>query len=487
MFLLYLGAVVALAAAGGPLVGVCVAIVAFLVVNWFFTEPVHTLNVSDPERLAELIIFLTVSGTVASLVDTATRRQEVLDVTTAENEELTAANDLRTALLRAVSHDLRTPLTTAKLATSSLLADDIVLPDDQRTELLHLADQEIDRLIGIVENLLDAGRLQAGALTVDVVSVSLPQLAEHIVTTAAEDQRERITNAVGGDVPEVRGDLALLERVVANLVANALTADHGNPIEIRAGDQPDGRVRLDVVDHGPGLSADQREAAFRPVPPLRGPRIERRASGWGCRSAPGSATRWVPSWCCATRPAAGSPPGSCWSARHDPRADRRGRPDAATVAGAQPDGARLHDRRHRQRRGRAAPRRSSPPRRRVRRPRSARHLGARRHHRRCGRGATCRSSCCPPAAPSATRWRRSTPAPPTTSPSRSASTSCSRGCGWPSGSVPRSARPTARSARPTSRSTSTPTASRAATAPSCTSPRSSGRCSPISPSAPDGW
>jgi two-component system, OmpR family, sensor histidine kinase KdpD len=252
VFLLYLGVVVALAAAGGPLVGVCVAIVAFLVVNWFFTEPVHTLNVSDPERLAELIIFLAVSGTVASLVDTATRRQEVLDVTTAENEELTAANDLRT------------PLTTAKLATSSLLADDIVLPDAQRTELLQLADQEIDRLIGIVENLLDAGRLQAGALTVDVVSVSLRQLAERVVTTASDDHRARITNAVRGDVAEVRGDLALLERVVANLVTNALTADHGNPIEICAGDQPDGRVGLDVVDHGPGLSVDQRDAAFRP-------------------------------------------------------------------------------------------------------------------------------------------------------------------------------------------------------------------------------
>ena len=264
VFLLYLGVVVALAAAGGPLVGVCAAIVAFLVVNWYFTEPVHTLNVSDPERLAELIIFLAVSGTVAALVDTATRRQEVLDVTTAENEELTAANDLRTALLRAVSHDLRTPLTTAKLATSSLLADDIVLPDDQRTELLNLADQEIDRLIGIVENLLDAGRLQTGALTVDMVTVSLPQLAERVVAATADEHRARIANVVDADVPDVRGDLALLERVVANLVANALTADQRHPIRISASDQPDGRVGLDVVDHGPGLSADQRDEAFLP-------------------------------------------------------------------------------------------------------------------------------------------------------------------------------------------------------------------------------
>lgn len=264
VFLLYLGVVVALSAAGGPVVGVATAVVAFLVVNWFFTEPVHTLNVSDPERLAELIIFLAVSGTVASLVDTATRRQEVLEVTTAENEELTAANDLRTALLRAVSHDLRTPLTTAKLATSSLLADDVVLPEPQRHELLELADREIDRLIGIVENLLDAGRLQAGALTVDVATVSLPLLAERVIATTADDGRSRVVNAVADDVADVRSDPALLERVVANLVSNAINADHDHDVEIVASELADGRIALDVVDHGPGLSTDQREAAFRP-------------------------------------------------------------------------------------------------------------------------------------------------------------------------------------------------------------------------------
>ena len=192
MFLLYLGAVVAISTAGGPVVGVCVAVVAFLVVNWLFTEPLHTLNVADPERLAELIIFLAISGTVASLVDTASRRRGVLEVTTAENEELTAANDLRTALLRAVSHDLRTPLTTAKLATSSLLADDIVLAEPERTELLHLADREIDRLVGIVENLLDAGRLQAGALTVEIVPLSLQQVAAQVVATADVTIRGRL-------------------------------------------------------------------------------------------------------------------------------------------------------------------------------------------------------------------------------------------------------------------------------------------------------
>lgn len=275
VFLLYLAAVVALSAAGGALVGVGVAIVAFLVVNWFFTEPLHTLDVADAERLAELIIFLAVSGTVASLVDTANRRQEVLEVTTAENEELAAANDLRTALLRAVSHDLRTPLTTAKLATSSLLANDIVLPESERTELLHLADREVDRLIGIVENLLDAGRLQAGALTVDITPCTPHGVAERVTAGFEPSARERVTNAVPPDLPDAFADVALLERVLANLVANALTADPSHPIVI-TGAASTTTVSLEVVDRGPGLSPAEREAALRPFH-----RIEDRGSSSG--------------------------------------------------------------------------------------------------------------------------------------------------------------------------------------------------------------
>lgn len=275
VFLLYLAAVVALSTAGGPLVGVCVAIVAFLVVNWFFTEPIHTLNVADAERLAELIIFLAVSGTVASLVDTATRRQEVLEVTTAENEELAAANDLRTALLRAVSHDLRTPLTTAKLATSSLLASDIVLPDTERTELLHLADREIDRLIGIVENLLDAGRLQAGVLTVDVAPCPVRAVVDQVVASVGTAARARVAARVPPDLPDVLADVALLERVLANLVANALTADPNHTIEIVA-TPIDGAIAVDVIDSGPGLSPAERDASLRPFH-----RIEDRGSSSG--------------------------------------------------------------------------------------------------------------------------------------------------------------------------------------------------------------
>ena len=264
IFLLYLAAVVALSAAGGPIVGIAVAIVAFLLVNWFFTEPLHTLNVSDPERFAELIIFLAVSATVATLVDTAGRRRDVLEVRTAEAESLAAANDLRTALLRAVSHDLRTPLTTAKLATSSLLASDITLEEAQRRELVVLADREIDRLVLIVENLLDAGRLQAGVLRVDLGETDLPALVDRVITLVPEDDRPRVTNQIDDDMPTVHADRALLERVVANLVSNALNADTEHVIVIAADRRDDGRIELDVIDHGPGLSEAQRETAFRP-------------------------------------------------------------------------------------------------------------------------------------------------------------------------------------------------------------------------------
>ena len=264
IFLLYLAAVVALSAAGGPIVGIAVAIVAFLLVNWFFTEPLHTLNVSDPERFAELIIFLAVSATVATLVDTAGRRRDVLEARTAEAEQLAAANDLRTALLRAVSHDLRTPLTTAKLATSSLLASDITLEEAQRRELVVLADREIDRLVLIVENLLDAGRLQAGVLRVDLGETDLPALVDRVITLVPEDDRPRVTNQIDDDMPTVHADRALLERVVANLVSNALNADTEHVIVIAADRRDDGRIELDVIDHGPGLSEAQRETAFRP-------------------------------------------------------------------------------------------------------------------------------------------------------------------------------------------------------------------------------
>jgi two-component system sensor histidine kinase KdpD len=264
VFLLYLAIVVAVAAVGGPVVGVSTSVVAFLVVNFFYTEPLHTLNVADPERVVELLVFLAVSGTVASLMDTAIRRRDVIEEQTAEALALTAANELRTALLRAVSHDLRTPLTTAKMATSSLRAADVELSPQEREELVALADGEVDRLIMLVENLLDAGRLQAGALSVRVESIDLGESVARVVAGLRGDDRRRVDVSVEPDVPAVSTDAALLERVLANLVSNALHATTGDGLVSILVTQQAGLVAVSVVDHGPGLSDEQLDAAMRP-------------------------------------------------------------------------------------------------------------------------------------------------------------------------------------------------------------------------------
>ena len=261
VFLLYISLVVAVSLGGGTTIGIASAVVAFFVVNWFFTEPYHTLSVADPERVAELLIFLTVSAIVAVLVDTATRRQVVIEQTSQESERLVAANELRSTLLRAVSHDLRTPLATAKLSTSSLLAQDVELASGDRRELLELADSELDRLIGIVENLLDAGRLQAGVLTATMVSVRLTEVLESAVASLGSTDRRRVlAEPNASDV--IHTDQALLTRVLGNLVSNALAADPAGMVTIRT--RHDGSVHVEVIDHGPGIPADQRDDVLRP-------------------------------------------------------------------------------------------------------------------------------------------------------------------------------------------------------------------------------
>jgi two-component system, OmpR family, sensor histidine kinase KdpD len=263
IFLLYLSLVVALAALGGPVVGVISAAAAFLLVNWFFTEPLHTLNVADAERVTELIIFLAVSGTVAALVSTATRRTTERDQEAEAAGQLRATNELRSALLRAVSHDLRTPLATVKMATSSLRSTDIDWDERTRRELIETADGEIDRLVRIVENLLDASRLQTGIVTASLMDVVVSDAVSGALSTLDNTDRERVTVAIPRGLAEVVADRALLERVIANLVANSLAADPVGHIEIAAS-VVDGFVNLRVIDHGPGIPPERRDAVFQP-------------------------------------------------------------------------------------------------------------------------------------------------------------------------------------------------------------------------------
>jgi two-component system sensor histidine kinase KdpD len=175
----------------------------------------------------------------------------------AEVEPVKAADRMRTALLQAVSHDLRTPLASAWAAVSSLRSHDVEFSDDDRDELLATAEESLDRLNRLVDNLLDLSRLQAGALTLHLqptalADVPLPDSPVDIVTQGLDD------------IPPVLADPPLLVRVVANLVANAVRhTPVGKPVLISASTLGS-RVELRIVDRGPGLPHQDRDRVFEP-------------------------------------------------------------------------------------------------------------------------------------------------------------------------------------------------------------------------------
>jgi two-component system, OmpR family, sensor histidine kinase KdpD len=175
---------------------------------------------------------------------------------------LAEASDLRAALLAAVSHDLRTPLSSIKAAATSLLQEDIDWTPQATRELLATIDEETDRLNTLVGNLLDMSRLQSGALQLVMRDVGL----EEVVPAAIKGLGERgnaVDVRVDETLPRVRADAALLERAVANIVDNALTWSPDDPVRVEGGAIA-GRVDLRVVDRGPGIPADQRERMFQP-------------------------------------------------------------------------------------------------------------------------------------------------------------------------------------------------------------------------------
>lgn len=202
------------------------------------------------------------------------------------------ADALRTGILQAVSHDLRTPLAGIKASVTSLLSTEVTFDAEVTTEFLQTIDAEVDRLDRVVGNLLDMGRLQAGALSVLSRATALEE-----VVSAALGHLDLGPDQVRVDVPEtlplVDIDGALVERAVANVVANAVAVQPpGVPVRVQAaafqrGDEE--WVSLQVVDHGPGLPSDAREKVFEPFQRL-GDRSTQAGVGLGLAIARGFTT-----------------------------------------------------------------------------------------------------------------------------------------------------------------------------------------------------
>jgi two-component system, OmpR family, sensor histidine kinase KdpD len=217
------------------------------------------LVVVGPGLAAEdLALLQAFTGQLALAVE---RRQ--LQTEAAAAAGLAETSDLRAALLAAVSHDLRTPLSSIKAAATSLLQQDVDWTPQATHELLATIDEASDRLNTLVGNLLDMSRLQAGALQLIMRNVGL----EEVVPAAVKGLGERghaVVMHVDETLPPVRADAALLERAIANLVDNALAWSPADQVvRVEAGPIA-GRVDLRIVDRGPGIPADQRDRMFQP-------------------------------------------------------------------------------------------------------------------------------------------------------------------------------------------------------------------------------
>jgi two-component system sensor histidine kinase KdpD len=390
--LIYLVAVVAVAIVGGFWPAVLAAVTASLLLNWYFTVPVHTLAIADPHNLLALLLFVTVAVTVSSVVHLAAHRARQADrsageaaqllalaqtvlggedtpaavlahltvscggraellervsgqwvrvaassaapvrpddradgqatriearadlvlsvagqarpvtarllagfaaqaasaldrdrlrTQAAQAEALAEGNRMRTALLAAVSHDLRTPLASIKASVSTLRQTDVDWAPADEAALLATIEQSADRLDALIGNLLDMSRLTAGSLQPFLRPTAIDEVAP--VALRGLDAGARVQLMVPDGLPLVRTDPGLLERVLANLFANALAyspPDRGPELHAcRQGDS----VLLDIVDHGRGVPDELKERMFEPFQ-----RLGARGAGGLAGPGPGS-------------------------------------------------------------------------------------------------------------------------------------------------------------------------------------------------------
>jgi two-component system sensor histidine kinase KdpD len=371
--LLYVVLVAIVAVVGGRWPSLAAAAIGSLALNWFFTPPVGTFTITEPDNLLALLIFLLVAALVSAVVSRSARSAGAADRARAEAQALariaggllgdheaveemvshlrstfdldavalllpdgpgrwsveasaghpvpsspdggltidlaegavlviagpplepddrrvvqvfaaqlgaalerrrfrkessdaailSETDRLRTAILRAVSHDLRTPLASIKASVTSLLQDDVDWPESSRREFLETVDEETDRLNDLVGNLLDMSRLESGALLVTTRAVALEEVVDRALASIS-GPTDRVDIAVSETVAPVVADAALLERVIANLTANALEFSPPSArVRIEAGEVHD-RVDLRIVDGGRGVPVDERTAVFEP-------------------------------------------------------------------------------------------------------------------------------------------------------------------------------------------------------------------------------
>lgn len=181
----------------------------------------------------------------------------------AKADQLAETDRVRSALLAAVSHDLRTPIASIKTAVSGLRQEELALSNEDQRQLMEAIEDGADRLAALVDDLLAMSRIQAGAVALSLDAVSL----EEVLARALRGADQRLEVALPPDLPLVRADAALLERVIANLLQNSLRFSSGtDTVRIEACATPGEQSRIDlrIIDHGPGVASERRHEMFQP-------------------------------------------------------------------------------------------------------------------------------------------------------------------------------------------------------------------------------
>lgn len=193
-------------------------------------------------------------------------RQRELAEEASRTEAVVRADELRRSLLSAVSHDLRTPLAAAKVAVSSLRAEDVAFSAADTAELLATIEESVDQLTALVGNLLDSSRLAAGVIHPEMSRVYLEETVQRALVSIGKGATgfsrsaiDRVKVDVGDAM--VMADAGLLERVLANLIDNALRYAPHCLVRVNAGRVGD-RVLINVIDEGPGIPHGAEDQIF---------------------------------------------------------------------------------------------------------------------------------------------------------------------------------------------------------------------------------
>ncbi len=288
--LAFLLVILFVATAWGSRPAVVASFVGVVSFNFFFLPPFGTFTIRDPDNWIAFVAFMITALTVGQLSARAKRRAEEAEDAKREIERLyhelqdtferssqakalKQSERLKSALLDAVTHDLRTPLTSIKASATTMLADlyssernntDAQLDNEGRKEMLEVINEEADRLDRFVEGLTKLARIDAGEMQLRRQWCSIAE-----VITVALKRAEPRTRAnqlevwIEDELPAVRIDEHAVAEVVYTLVDNAAKySPPGTTIRVRAAPGGDGTMRVSVEDEGPGISVETRERVF---------------------------------------------------------------------------------------------------------------------------------------------------------------------------------------------------------------------------------